>query len=414
MDEYAEFRRQVRDALEHLYDAARLECHPLVAQLVEPATAGRLTRAQALRGLLKEAIEALRPAEDSPASMPGARGHRILHYYFVQGMSFVEMQDELALGRRQLQRELRRGLDAVASYLWRRRLEGPCAPASSSPAAEAGDVQLLQQELEHWQLVRQDCTLQSLLDDTRQTLGPLLGQRRITLQIGALPARPVSVDPTLCRQALTKALQLLIQNARPGAIALEAEEQATTLRVTLRSDGAPIGRADPGWRIASLLMGQQGGDLRLESAAGGAVSVVLSLPLAASIRVLAIDDAEAIHRLFTRYLAPHNYEVVGSKGGPEALRLAADLRPDVITLDVMMPSRDGWQLLRDLQSNPATAGIPVVVCSVLNEPDLALSLGARAFVEKPVGRLELLAALESARARTAPGAAATQGAPAGN
>jgi hypothetical protein len=71
----------------------------------------------------------------------------------------------------------------------------------------------------------------------------------------------------------------------------------------------------------------------------------------------------------------------------------AETQPDVITLDVMMPNMDGWQVLRALAQNPATAKIPVVVCSVLREPEVALSLGARAYLKKPIDPLMLVETL---------------------
>jgi CheY-like chemotaxis protein len=80
----------------------------------------------------------------------------------------------------------------------------------------------------------------------------------------------------------------------------------------------------------------------------------------------------------------------------------------VITLDVMMPNLDGWQVLRGLTSNPATARIPVAICSVLKEPELAFSLGARAYLKKPVDRMELVATLARLLASASPAKAAPQ------
>jgi CheY-like chemotaxis protein len=117
------------------------------------------------------------------------------------------------------------------------------------------------------------------------------------------------------------------------------------------------------------------------------------LPRVTPTRVLVVDDNPAIQQLFERYLAPQQYDVIHARSGSEALRLAEEMQPSVITLDVMMPTMDGWQVLRALQQNPATAHIPIVVCSVLNEPEIALSLGARAYLKKPIDRLTLVETL---------------------
>ena len=85
------------------------------------------------------------------------------------------------------------------------------------------------------------------------------------------------------------------------------------------------------------------------------------------------------------------------KGPREALELACRLQPLVITVDLMMPGEDGWDLMQQLAKNPLCARIPVVVCSVLRERELALYMGAAAFVEKPITEHALLAVLERLR-----------------
>jgi CheY-like chemotaxis protein len=111
--------------------------------------------------------------------------------------------------------------------------------------------------------------------------------------------------------------------------------------------------------------------------------------------LLAIDDNEGLIRLLRRYLAEHNVQVVEATNGSDALRLAQELQPDAITLDVMMPSQDGWEVLQRLKSEPATQHIPVVICSVLDDPELAFSLGAAAYLKKPVSQADLMEALSS-------------------
>jgi CheY-like chemotaxis protein len=130
--------------------------------------------------------------------------------------------------------------------------------------------------------------------------------------------------------------------------------------------------------------------------------------------VLVIDDNAAIHQLIERYLAPQHYEIIHARNGQEALQFAGDRRPDAITLDVMMPNVDGWQVLRGLSDNPATAHIPVIICSVLKEPELAFSLGAKAYLKKPVDRLELIATLARVLSSAGPVMAESRSAPVGS
>jgi CheY-like chemotaxis protein len=395
-----EFRKQVKDALEHLHDTAYLQVHPLVSQIAWPATPQQTTHAQRLRDLLKEAIESLRPQPGSPSEAPESRSYLALRYRYVQGMSMAETEDKLGISLRQLHRELRKGLDAVSALLGEMQgLEGGLAIA---PAP----VQELESELSQWQLDRQACHVQALVDDTLWMLNPLLEQRAVKL-IPDLPADlpPVLVDATLMRQALSKALRLMAQNAG-SPISLHASPHGERLDIVLHCPSYTLSTAGEEWQMVQLLVAQQGGSLATDTRPETGTQVILSLPRASQTRVLVVDDNQAIHQLFERYLAPHHYEVIHARSGPEALQLAAEAQPDLITLDVMMPSMDGWQVLRDLAQNPATQHIPVIVCSVLKEPELASSLGARAYLKKPVDRLELLATLARLQPAAGPSAAA--------
>ena len=398
------FRRQVRDALAHLYDAAYLEAHPLAAQLLQPRRAGRLTRAQELRGLLKQAVESLRPQRESPATAPDWRRYQALRCRYVQGMSFLEVQDELGVSRRQLHRELNNGLVALAAGLWPMRVAAaPAAGPGCLPDDSGADP--LRAELDNWIVERRTCEAEELVRDAVATLQPLLERRGVRLDIGSLSAALVSVDPILTRQALNRILRLLTQSGSLQDISLDATLRPGWLDLDLRAGGCAVSEMDPAWQDARLLLRHGGGDLRFSAGPGAAAGVQVSLPLASQARVLVIDDTEAVQRLFDRYLAPEHYAVVGVSSATEALTLAREVKPDAITLDVMMPAMDGWQLLRQLQANPETSGIPVIVCSVLDEPELALALGARAFVKKPVKRLDLLTALEAVRPSPGPEAA---------
>jgi len=89
--------------------------------------------------------------------------------------------------------------------------------------------------------------------------------------------------------------------------------------------------------------------------------------------------------------------VIQAVSGTRAVALARELHPAVIILDVMIPSQDGWEILERLRADPETRGTPVVICSVLPEQTLALSLGVDQFLPKPVSRSALLAILQRCR-----------------
>ncbi len=410
MDEQSKFLKEIRDALTHLYDAAYLERHPLVTQLIDPQqVANRLSRAQMLRSLLKEKIELLRPRQGSPTNTPKWRSYLALRYRYVQEMSSLEIEEDLGISRRQLQREIRKGLEGLTVLLWESRIT--VVEVEPFLAEQHDETKLLREELNEWEMKRQSYELEALIDDTCWMLKPLLEQWNVNLAVSldtALP--PVFVDPILARHALLKVLRLTVQASETGQLFLQAIPGREAIDIVLQNDDIDIEmtpfddlgvaeksfQEEEAWQTVDLLVSRLGGTLKQIL-----TGVVISLPQASRVRVLVIDDNEATHRLFDRYLTPHNYQVIGLSNGAEALQLAADLKPDLITLDLMMPSMDGWQVLRELQDNEATRHIPKVICSVFKEPELALSLGARAFIKKPVNRMGLLSVLEQVRKASA-------------
>jgi len=113
--------------------------------------------------------------------------------------------------------------------------------------------------------------------------------------------------------------------------------------------------------------------------------------------VLVIDDEATIRDLMQRFLAKEGFRVVAAAGGEEGLRLARELRPEAITLDVMMPGMDGWAVLSALKADPALADIPVIMLTIVDDKNLGYALGAADYLTKPIERDRLLAVLRAHR-----------------
>jgi adenylate cyclase len=110
-------------------------------------------------------------------------------------------------------------------------------------------------------------------------------------------------------------------------------------------------------------------------------------------RVLVIDDDMTARDLMRRVLSREGFDVVTASDGIEGLALARELRPSVITLDVLMRDMDGWTVLQAIRADPDLADIPVVMLSILDEKQRGFALGASAYLTKPVDRARLAAAL---------------------
>ncbi len=125
-------------------------------------------------------------------------------------------------------------------------------------------------------------------------------------------------------------------------------------------------------------------------------------PTSAAGTVLVIDDDVHTCELVQRSLEGEGFAVVCAFSGDEGIRIARELHPDAITLDVLMPGRDGWAVLSELKSDPDLAGVPVVMLSGVYEKPLAEALGAAAYLTKPLDRAKLLATLQASTQVTAP------------
>ena len=96
-----------------------------------------------------------------------------------------------------------------------------------------------------------------------------------------------------------------------------------------------------------------------------------------------------VRDLMQRFLAKEGFRVATAAGGDEGLRQARELHPDAITLDVMMPGMDGWAVLSALKADPATADIPVIMLTIVDDKNLGYALGAADYLTKPVDRERL-------------------------
>ena len=124
-----------------------------------------------------------------------------------------------------------------------------------------------------------------------------------------------------------------------------------------------------------------------------AVSPRLESTTGAAGTLLVIDDDPVMCDLVTRIMGKQGFRVVSASNGEDGLRLANELRPDAIVLDLVMPGLDGWAVLARLKADPALAEIPVSIISVAEERNKAFAVGAADYLTKPVDRARLVSVL---------------------
>ncbi|MBN1217773.1 MAG: GAF domain-containing protein [Anaerolineae bacterium] len=109
--------------------------------------------------------------------------------------------------------------------------------------------------------------------------------------------------------------------------------------------------------------------------------------------IVAIDDDPNVVNLYQRFLEKQGYAVIGIQDSNDVIPTVKEHNPSAILLDVLMPDKDGWGVLRELKGNPFTKSIPVVICSIISDKNRGFSLGAADYLTKPIVEDELVDAL---------------------
>ena len=398
----ADFAKSVEDALSRLDDKRYLDGHPLASQL---APTGKSLDAGALQRVLLDAIRELRPQETGAYHANDWRRYRHLVLRYVEAVPPPEIARQLGVSDRQARRDHHEALEAVTALLWAK-----CSRAQSTTLATTEEVldAELEAELNRIGSAPPEGPLElgQVLSAAVSTVDNLARSRNVTIRM-SLPAElsPVACNADALRHILLSLLTASIEWDAESSVHLNASDLegeveirlATCRRVKGQHPGPdhPLLETDqaPSLHVASRLAQVQGGRLEVHETQQGELRAHLFLKAFLPATVLVIDDNPDFVRLFRRYVSGAPYRILEAKVPSEAVRLATEAHPDVITLDVMMPSQDGWQILQQLKRLRETCDIPVVVCSVLRERALALSLGATDFLAKPITQQALLSAL---------------------
>jgi PAS domain S-box-containing protein len=229
--------------------------------------------------------------------------------------------------------------------------------------------------------------------------------------------------------SVPQATDWLIFRVSDTGIGMTEEQQAKLFQEFSQADASTTrkyGGTGLGLAITYRFCRILGGTIEVESAHGQGSTFTLRLPADFSPRpdgsapqdwdvapdgsrepgrdtVLVIDDEAEARELLERFLARHGFRVVTAGSGEQGLRLAHEVDPVAITLDVLMPGMDGWSVLAALKADAALAEIPVIMVTILEDRNAGFALGAADYLTKPVDRERLAALLEKYR-RGRPGA----------
>jgi PAS domain S-box-containing protein len=187
---------------------------------------------------------------------------------------------------------------------------------------------------------------------------------------------------------------------------ISADDQKKLFQAFSQVDGSATrksGGTGLGLSICANLVQLQGGRIGVHSQVDQGSTFWFTLPLyqqpdeqlpEGKKVILAIDDDPQVISLYERYLDPQEYFVFPVTDPLKVKEQVLKVRPYAITLDIMMPNKDGWSILTDLKSDPTTREIPVIICSILEQADRGFSLGATDYLVKPILEDDLVHALD--------------------
>jgi CheY-like chemotaxis protein len=404
------FDSLVHEALSHLYDFPYLETSPLSAALGVP---GRQEGGSALHRILIESIERLKPSRDVDGDSVAWKVYRVLHLRFVRSLSAGAVARELGLSTRQAQRIQIVAVASVATLL--RESRGSTSASATLPDKSVSDViddidPVLEDELTAI-LAGDPGDVEPFLATLRgavETVRPIVDARGARLELAADDDLDARIAPRqLVRPAIVQLLLAALDGAGSGQVVVVARMVGSEveLSISLEAVGQPVRRDD--WRdvferrlrVARTLLGGVNG--LVEARFEPQPRIDVRLPLQLAMMVLVVEDNAQVAQLLERYLSGSAYRMLRAENGLTGLEVARSAQPSAITLDLLMPHQDGWELLQALKVHPDTRHIPVIVCSVLRERELALALGATDFLPKPVTQHAFLAALNRHSSRLA-------------
>lgn len=206
-------------------------------------------------------------------------------------------------------------------------------------------------------------------------------------------------------------------SVRDEGIGIEPQHHELIFEEFRQVDGTArreFGGTGLGLALVRRFVELQGGRVRVDSRLGAGSTFTFTLPVrsraavvtrtpdtapAQAARVLVVEDDANAFDLIASALGSAGYYAIRARHGDEAIRLARDSRPAAVTLDLVLPGMDGWEVLKQLKNDVATRQLPVVIISMVDNHDLGMALGADDYFVKPVDRARLLDRLREITAR---------------
>ena len=408
-----EIEQELKDALIHLYDPAYQPSERL-CDLVGCETRDRTLFVQTA---IIRAIEDFGLPENAPSSHI-KQAYDLLSNRYLQKLTLEETAERMHMSYSSTWRAQRRAVHTLARAIWERS-QARQPPAQGrvqasedwQPGEDASDTQAV-----NWrsQMQRELASLQASapgeVADVGETItgvlqleSALVSRHNARVEVRAVqPDLVAAIHPSVLRQILISAIGRLARHTSAGPITIFARLEDGNVKVAVTGAVTSEERPTESDLIRGILA-PEGVSVKAHLE-GDHAFLWVELPSVGKVTVVVVDDNLDMARFYRRATERTSYHIVHTTEGEGLFEIIEAVTPDVIVLDVMLPDVDGWELLMRLHESPTTRPIPIIVCSVVREEELALSLGATRYLSKPVRPREFIQALDQVLSRAPTGA----------
>jgi CheY-like chemotaxis protein len=398
---FDQFRDELHRILLHLQDPGYCPAHCLFSVVgCDPAEG-----VGPLQAAIIAAIREMEPGPEAPPNTSTRRYFDSLHTRYVLGLSQDDTADWLHISVRHLHRIQTEATHVLARRFWQSQPASTGQSTKRDGTAEedthSGDQATTWRSQADVELAALYMSAPNTITDVGDVihgvlqLGEALGAG-YGVQIGIESVQPnlsALIHPAALRQTLITAIGQVAHLVAPGRIAIYAALEDGKAKITLTG---PISSSEPtDEEVIHAVIASKETSIEICRREGN-VFLWVRIPALGERVVLVVEDNPDMVYFYQRCTAGTAYRVVQEIPNPGLVDRIEEMQPDVIVLDVMLPDVDGWQVLTHLNDRPTTQSIPVIVCSVVREETLALTLGATSFLSKPVKPRQLVEALDQA------------------
>lgn len=338
-------------------------------------------------------MHAIKTLEADVQSQPGSQPSRLYEFLqlrFGQGLNQEEIAERMFMSVRNVQRiqleaihflalqlwEKYRGIENKEQTDWKTQVEKELISLESNQPESTSDVK-------------------KVIHDLLELKGHLLDIYGVEIEEGFIqPGIIAAIHPSAMRQVLLTILVRLARVVQERTIEIYSGMEDGQVKISIAGqvqaetvfDAQELTSGIPIPSAVSIAVNQKGEHL----------FVHVWLQSSGQCVVLVVEDNLDVVHYYRRCTAGTNFQIVHAPMSERGVDFVKTIKPEIIVLDLMMPDIDGWQLLTHLHENPDTRPIPVIICSIVQEPDLAFALGATICLPKPVKHQQFVQALNQA------------------